>query len=278
MLDWNRACSRASLTRDAHARGQTVYVDPGVSSFDVRRFQALHLAHQPLLEVESASLARLQRASKRGFDILVASVIALLALPLMAAAALAIRIEGRGPVLFQQIRVGRHDKTFQILKFRTMVVDAEARLADSGIDERAPRPAVQDGSGSAGHADRPVASGNEPGRASAVVQRHRRHDESRRAAAGTARRGGRFPRSSSRPATTSVPASPDCGRSRPATIRRSRRTVRLDLFYVENWSLTLDMVIVLATAADHFLLRPLFRFWDRSTSADDVVAADLRAA
>ena len=58
-------------------------------------------------------------------------MLALLALsPLMLAIAFAIRLSDKGPVLFTQTRVGKDGRTFKIYKFRTMVVDAEARLAE----------------------------------------------------------------------------------------------------------------------------------------------------
>jgi lipopolysaccharide/colanic/teichoic acid biosynthesis glycosyltransferase len=50
--------------------------------------------------------------------------------PLWLAIALAVRIDSAGPVLFRQERVGRDGMTFRVCKFRTMVIDAEARLAD----------------------------------------------------------------------------------------------------------------------------------------------------
>jgi len=50
--------------------------------------------------------------------------------PLMLTFAMAIKLSDRGPALFTQTRVGKHGKVFRIYKFRTMVVDAEARLAE----------------------------------------------------------------------------------------------------------------------------------------------------
>ena len=111
---------------------------------------------------------------------------------------------------------------------------------------------------SADHADRPLPAGDQPRRAAPVVQRARRHDEPRRPAAGAAAARSPSSRRSSMPATRCVRASPACGRSRPATTRRSRRTVRLDLFYVQNWSLPLDLLIMLGTV-DHIVLRPLIK-------------------
>jgi Undecaprenyl-phosphate galactose phosphotransferase WbaP len=65
---------------------------------------------------------------KRVLDVVGASVLLLLCLPLLAAIALALRIEG-GPVLYAQWRIGRHGRPFRCWKFRTMLPDAEARLA-----------------------------------------------------------------------------------------------------------------------------------------------------
>ena len=75
--------------------------------------------------------------AKRAFDLLVASVGLVLLAPLLAAIALAIRLDSRGPVLFRQQRVGRHGVPFAIHKFRTMVADAAARGAALTIGDDA---------------------------------------------------------------------------------------------------------------------------------------------
>ncbi|MET0266198.1 MAG: TIGR03013 family XrtA/PEP-CTERM system glycosyltransferase [Duganella sp.] len=62
---------------------------------------------------------------KRGFDLLASGAIALAALPVMLLAALAIRLEDGGPVFYQQERVGRDNRLFKVLKFRSMRIDAE---------------------------------------------------------------------------------------------------------------------------------------------------------
>jgi len=62
---------------------------------------------------------------KRVLDLVVSTIGLVLALPLMAITALAIRLDSRGPVLYRQIRVGRMGKNFEVLKFRSMRVDAE---------------------------------------------------------------------------------------------------------------------------------------------------------
>jgi exopolysaccharide biosynthesis polyprenyl glycosylphosphotransferase len=68
--------------------------------------------------------------SKRAFDLCASAVGVLLLSPLLAAIALWIRLDSPGPVLFRQVRVGQHGREFSIVKFRTMYVDAESRLAE----------------------------------------------------------------------------------------------------------------------------------------------------
>jgi exopolysaccharide biosynthesis polyprenyl glycosylphosphotransferase len=64
--------------------------------------------------------------SKRIFDLVAGAIIGLLMLPFMAVAVLAIKLGDRGPVFYRQLRLGEHGKSFEILKLRTMRVDAQA--------------------------------------------------------------------------------------------------------------------------------------------------------
>jgi exopolysaccharide biosynthesis polyprenyl glycosylphosphotransferase len=104
------------LPRLLEVVGSSVEFDDlhGVTVMGVRRFE----------------LTRSSAAFKRAFDLLGASLGLLAVLPLLVVIAIAIKLDGRGPVFFRQLRVGRHGQRFQMLKFRTMVPDAEA-LKDS---------------------------------------------------------------------------------------------------------------------------------------------------
>ncbi len=73
-----------------------------------------------------AEVPRTSAALKRAFDLLAVSVGLLAVLPLMLAVAVAIKLDGGGSVIFRQWRVGRHGRRFQMLKFRTMVPEADA--------------------------------------------------------------------------------------------------------------------------------------------------------
>lgn len=84
----------------------------------------------PLLGIAPFRLSRMAQAWKRGFDLAGASV-ALCALgPLFIAAAIAVKLDSRGPVFFRQVRMGARNVPFRIFKFRTMVLGAEERKQD----------------------------------------------------------------------------------------------------------------------------------------------------
>ena len=82
-----------------------------------------------LLGLRPHGLSRSSRLVKRGFDLVGATLILALLAPLMAIIAVGVKLDSRGPVLFRQRRVGRNDETFEIYKFRTMIDGADAQRA-----------------------------------------------------------------------------------------------------------------------------------------------------
>jgi lipopolysaccharide/colanic/teichoic acid biosynthesis glycosyltransferase len=65
---------------------------------------------------------------KRGLDVLLSGAGLVLSMPIWLAAAAAIKLEDGGPVFFRQERVGRNGRVFHVLKFRSMIPDAEAKF------------------------------------------------------------------------------------------------------------------------------------------------------
>ena len=111
---------------NAHAQ---MVVVPALTDVSAQRLQVRPVAGLPLVMVEAPTAQRAGRWSKRLFDILAASMALLVAGPIMVFTMLAIKVDDRGPVIFKQVRVGKNGRLFECLKFRSMVVDAEARLA-----------------------------------------------------------------------------------------------------------------------------------------------------
>ena len=93
---------------------------------ETRRIDLARMELGWLLYSEGFTFSLIDRILKRGFDLLTSLAILVLTAPFLAAAMLAIRLDGPGPVLYRQARVTRDGRVFQILKLRTMRVDAEA--------------------------------------------------------------------------------------------------------------------------------------------------------
>jgi exopolysaccharide biosynthesis polyprenyl glycosylphosphotransferase len=107
-----------------------VVVAPSVSDVSSERIRIRPVGGLPLMHIDPPTWANAGRIGKRLFD-LAGSALAILVLsPVFLLAVLAIKLDDRGPVLFRQQRVGRDGERFSCLKFRSMVVDAESRLAD----------------------------------------------------------------------------------------------------------------------------------------------------
>jgi lipopolysaccharide/colanic/teichoic acid biosynthesis glycosyltransferase len=198
------------------------------------------------LYIEPKTLGRVERIGKRVFDVSAAGLALVVAGPIMIAAAVAIKLDDGGQVFFRQIRVGLRGEEFGVLKLRTMSVNAERMLATLGATNERQGPLFK-------------------------MQKDPR-----------VTRVGRFLRTSSldelpqlfnvlrgemslvgpRPALPSEVAQfPPELRSREAVLpgitglwqveARDNPSFeayrRLDLFYVENWSIVLDLLIIVGT-------------------------------
>ncbi len=115
------------------------YVTPKLTDIIVRGATSINLFDTPLLLVKGSGLTPSQQLVKRIMDLVICVPVAVIALPFMLIAALAIKLEDGGPVFYKQKRATLGGKTFEILKFRSMVVDAEKYGNISGAVENDPR-------------------------------------------------------------------------------------------------------------------------------------------
>ena len=105
-------------------------VHPGLIEVAGPRMHIRPYVGLPLLHVEQPHFTGWRRLVKRAFDIVATSVGVLLISPLLLAIALAVKLGDGGPVIFRQTRVGLDGSTFTMLKFRSMHVNAEDRVAE----------------------------------------------------------------------------------------------------------------------------------------------------
>jgi exopolysaccharide biosynthesis polyprenyl glycosylphosphotransferase len=95
-------------------------VVPRMHDFHTQTGLADHIGSIPVMRIRNPNLRGPARLIKRAFDITIALTASTILMPVLVAAALAVRIEGGPGVIFRQVRVGRDGKHFQLLKFRTM--------------------------------------------------------------------------------------------------------------------------------------------------------------
>lgn len=117
-----------------------VYVIPRIGDVLMSGAQSMHMFHLPMLQVGRYHPSPVYLALKRGFDILASGIATVILSPVFAATAIAIKRYDGGPVFYKQQRLTKDGKIFEVLKFRSMRVDAEkdgvARLSTGDKDDR----------------------------------------------------------------------------------------------------------------------------------------------
>ena len=99
-------------------------VIPRIGDAIMSAAEPIHMLHLPILDCRRCTLSTEYRLVKRAIDVLISGIALILLSPVMLATALAIKRDG-GPVFYKQVRLTKDGKKFNILKFRSMCVDAE---------------------------------------------------------------------------------------------------------------------------------------------------------
>ncbi|WP_034445476.1 exopolysaccharide biosynthesis polyprenyl glycosylphosphotransferase [Butyrivibrio sp. AE2032] len=124
---------RNGLVKYCYGRNIRIYVMPKITDVLLKGSSQLHLFDTPVLLLREYSIKIEQRAIKRLFDIVLSLLLIVLSSPVMLVTAIIIKAYDKGPVLYKQIRCTKDRREFKIMKFRSMRVDAEkdgvARLA-----------------------------------------------------------------------------------------------------------------------------------------------------
>ena len=124
---------RNDLLKYCYSKYIRVYLMPKISDVIIRGADPVHLFDTPIFLTREYSMTIEQRIVKRLIDVVCSLILIVLASPFMLITALAVKLYDHGPVLYKQVRCTTGGKEFKILKFRSMRVDAEkdgvARLA-----------------------------------------------------------------------------------------------------------------------------------------------------
>jgi len=130
--------SRVLLARLMHVAVDVTFI-PDLTELQAPVLNVDRIGMLPAIDLASRPLTALQAGLKRAEDLFLSCLIMLLAAPMFAVVALAIKLDSSGPVLFGQVREGYHSRAFKIWKFRTMYHEARDEEAEQQTSRRDPR-------------------------------------------------------------------------------------------------------------------------------------------
>lgn len=116
---------RNKILKYCYEKEIRVYMTPKISDILIRSSDNIHLFDTPLLLLRNSGLTFEQKFMKRTLDIVLSLIVLVVTSPIMLIIAIAIKLYDRGPVFFKQKRCTKDGKVFEIHKFRSMIVDAE---------------------------------------------------------------------------------------------------------------------------------------------------------
>lgn len=128
------------LVRELIGAGVHVEISSSLQGIVPGRLRVRAIGTTPVVYVEPVSRGGWRAVAKRSFDLVGAGLGLLVLAPFFALVALAIKLDSRGPVFFSQVRVGRLGKPFRMLKFRSMVPNAEALITELAAHNEADGP------------------------------------------------------------------------------------------------------------------------------------------
>ena len=115
---------RNKILKECMYRDLQVYIIPRIGDVLMSGAEKMHMFHLPMLRSKRFQPLSEYRGIKRIFDIILSGIALILFSPIMIVTAIAVKLDG-GPAFYKQIRLTQNGKTFKILKFRSMCVDAE---------------------------------------------------------------------------------------------------------------------------------------------------------
>lgn len=127
-LPWMYQRKIVALVRACQSHSVRARVVPDLFQLSLSRLDVDDLGGIPIIGIKEVRISRIGRLFKRALDVTLATLGLLLSSPLMLLAAIAIKLDSPGSVFFRQVRVGEHGRLFTVFKFRSMREGAEEEL------------------------------------------------------------------------------------------------------------------------------------------------------
>jgi len=119
--------NKKKLFKLCYEKRMLVYDVPSITDMFLASSDILHIVDSPILKINKYGPNELESIFKRLIDILGSLVLIILTSPIMLGVAIAIKIQDGGDILYKQIRLTKNEKEFKILKFRSMIMNAEKK-------------------------------------------------------------------------------------------------------------------------------------------------------
>jgi len=117
--------NKKKIFKACYARKMLIYDVPSITDMLLASSDILHIVDSPILKINKFGPSQIERVMKRLIDILGSLILIILTSPIMLAVAIAIKIQDGGDVFYKQVRLTKDEKEFKIIKFRSMVMNAE---------------------------------------------------------------------------------------------------------------------------------------------------------
>ena len=117
--------NKKRLFKACYSRKMLIYDVPSITDMLLTSSDILHIVDSPILKINKFGPSQIERMVKRLIDVIGSLVLIILTSPIMLIVAIAIKLYDHGDIFYKQVRLTREEKEFKIIKFRSMVMDAE---------------------------------------------------------------------------------------------------------------------------------------------------------
>ena len=235
------------IVEHAHRSAVKVRIAPKTTELLVQRAEYVPGQGVPLFELRPPVFAGADWAVKRAFDLVVSALVIVVGLPLWLAIAAAIKLTSRGPVFYRDPRIGLGEQTFGMIKFRTMVAGAADQQAELERGERGRGRALQDPRRPARHAGRAGCSAGSRSTSSPNMLNVVRGEMSLVGPRPLPLRDHALLEDWHRKRSNVLPGMTGLWQISGRSDLSFDDLVRLDFYYLENWSIWLDISILAKT-------------------------------